>query len=160
MKLSTKGRYAVMAMADLAAASGGGPVTLAEIASRQSISLSYLEQLFAKLRRADVVTSVRGPGGGYRLSRQADEIRISDIITAVDEPLRATRCSNAKGCLADGRRCVTHDLWDELSRHIFLFLSSVTLEDVTQRRVQGSASGASGRLDRAVGLLMNHEAAE
>ncbi|WP_417470109.1 Rrf2 family transcriptional regulator [Maricaulis sp.] len=160
MKLSTKGRYAVMAMADLAAASGGGPVTLAEIASRQSISLSYLEQLFAKLRRADVVTSVRGPGGGYRLSRQAGEIRISDIIVAVDEPLRATRCSNAKGCLADGRRCVTHDLWDELSRHIFLFLSSVTLEDVTQRRVQGSASGASGRLDRAVSLLMNHEAAE
>jgi Rrf2 family iron-sulfur cluster assembly transcriptional regulator len=160
MKLSTKGRYAVMAMADLAAASGGGPVTLAEIASRQSISLSYLEQLFAKLRRAEVVSSVRGPGGGYRLSRDAREIRISDIITAVDEPLRATRCSNAKGCLADGRRCVTHDLWDELSRHIFLFLSSVTLEDVTERRVQGSASGASGRLERAVGLLMNHEAAE
>ena len=84
MKLSTKGRYAVMAMADLAAASAGGPVTLAEIASRQSISLSYLEQLFAKLRRAEVVSSVRGPGGGYRLSREAVEIRISDIIIAVD----------------------------------------------------------------------------
>ncbi|MGK0267299.1 MAG: Rrf2 family iron-sulfur cluster assembly transcriptional regulator [Maricaulis sp.] len=160
MKLSTKGRYAVMAMADLAAASAGSPVTLAEIASRQSISLSYLEQLFAKLRRAEVVSSVRGPGGGYRLSREAAEIRISDIITAVDEPLRATRCSNAKGCLADGRRCVTHDLWDELSRHIFLFLSSVTLEDVTERRLQGSASGAIGRLERAMGLDMNHQAAE
>ena len=160
MKLSTKGRYAVMAMADLAAASVGGPVTLADIASRQSISLSYLEQLFAKLRRAEVVTSVRGPGGGYRLSREPAEIRISDIITAVDEPLRATRCSNAKGCLADGRRCVTHDLWDELSRHIYLFLSSVTLEDVARRRVQGSASGASGRFDRAVSLMMSHEVAE
>jgi len=160
MKLSTKGRYAVMAMADLAAVSGGGPVTLADIASRQSISLSYLEQLFAKLRRAEVVTSVRGPGGGYRLSRGAAEIRISDIITAVDEPLRATRCSSAKGCLADGRRCVTHDLWDELGRHIFLFLSSVTLEDVTERRLLGSASGASGRLDRAPDLILDHEVAE
>jgi Rrf2 family transcriptional regulator, iron-sulfur cluster assembly transcription factor len=160
MKLSTKGRYAVMAMADLAAASADGPVTLAEIASRQSISLSYLEQLFAKLRRAGVVSSVRGPGGGYRLSREAVEIRISDIITAVDEPLRATRCSNAKGCLADGRRCVTHDLWDELSRHIFLFLSSVTLEDVIERRLQGSANGATGMLDRAFGLDMKHQAAE
>ena len=160
MKLSTKGRYAVMAMADLAAASAGGPVTLAQIASRQSISLSYLEQLFAKLRRAEVVSSVRGPGGGYRLGREAAEIRISDIITAVDEPLRATRCSNAKGCLADGRRCVTHDLWDELSRHIFLFLSSVTLEDVLERRLLGSASGAIGRLERAMDMDMKHEAAE
>ncbi len=160
MKLSTKGRYAVMAMADLAAASVGGPVTLAQIASRQSISLSYLEQLFAKLRRAEVVSSVRGPGGGYRLGREAAEIRISDIITAVDEPLRATRCSNAKGCLADGRRCVTHDLWDELSRHIFLFLNSVTLEDVLERRLLGSASGASGRLERAMGMDLKHEAAE
>ncbi|WP_339747210.1 Rrf2 family transcriptional regulator [uncultured Maricaulis sp.] len=160
MKLSTKGRYAVMAMADLAAASGDGPVTLADIASRQSISLSYLEQLFAKLRRAEVVSSVRGPGGGYRLSRAASEIRISDIISAVDEPLRATRCSNAKGCLADGRRCVTHDLWDELGRHIFLFLSSVSLEDVTERRLQGSASGATGRFERAISLGLNHQAAE
>lgn len=162
MKLSTKGRYAVMAMADLAAASGDGPVTLADIASRQSISLSYLEQLFAKLRRAEVVSSVRGPGGGYRLSRAASEIRISDIISAVDEPLRATRCSNAKGCLADGRRCVTHDLWDELGRHIFLFLSSVSLEDVTERRLQGSASGATGRFERAIslGLGLSHGAAE
>ena len=149
MKLSTKGRYAVMAMADLALASDDGPVTLSDIASRQSISLSYLEQLFAKLRRADVVSSIRGPGGGYRLSRKPSEIRISDIIVAVDEPLRATRCSDAKGCLADGRRCVTHDLWDELGRHIYLFLSSITLEDVLERRLLGAASGAVGRVERA-----------
>ena len=149
MKLSTKGRYAVMAMADLAQASDDGPVTLSDIASRQSISLSYLEQLFAKLRRADVVSSIHGPGGGYRLSRKPSEIRISDIIVAVDEPLRATRCSDAKGCLADGRRCVTHDLWDELGRHIYLFLSSITLEDVLERRLLGAASGALGRIERA-----------
>jgi Rrf2 family iron-sulfur cluster assembly transcriptional regulator len=149
MKLSTKGRYAVMAMADLALASDDGPVTLSDIASRQSISLSYLEQLFAKLRRADIVASIRGPGGGYKLSRKASEIRISDIIVAVDEPLRATRCSDAKGCLADGRRCITHDLWDELGRHIYLFLSSITLEDVLERRLLGAASGALGRVERA-----------
>lgn len=148
MKLSTKGRYAVMAMADLAQASSAGPVTLSDIASRQSISLSYLEQLFAKLRRADIVSSVRGPGGGYKLSRGVAETRISDIIMAVDEPLSATRCSDAKGCLADGRRCVTHDLWDELGRHIFLFLSSITLEDVLERRLFGAASGAVGRIER------------
>jgi len=149
MKLSTKGRYAVMAMADLAEASSDGPVTLSDIASRQSISLSYLEQLFAKLRRADIVASVRGPGGGYRLGRNAEEIRVSDIIMAVDEPLRATRCSQAKGCLADGKRCITHDLWDELSRHIYLFLNSITLEDVLERRIMGAASGALGLPDRA-----------
>lgn len=148
MKLSTKGRYAVMAMADLAQASSAGPVTLSDIASRQSISLSYLEQLFAKLRRADIVSSVRGPGGGYKLSRGIDETRISDIILAVDEPLSATRCSEAKGCLADGRRCITHDLWDELGRHIFLFLSSITLQDVLDRRLLGAASGAVGRIER------------
>ncbi|MBR9825496.1 MAG: Rrf2 family transcriptional regulator [Alphaproteobacteria bacterium] len=146
MKLSTKGRYAVMAMADLADACEEGPVTLSDIASRQSISLSYLEQLFAKLRRAEIVASVRGPGGGYKLGREADEIRVSDIILAVDEPLRATRCSEAKGCLADGRRCITHDLWDELSRHIYLFLNSITLSDVLEQRVMGSAVGAIGLL--------------
>lgn len=148
MKLSTKGRYAVMAMADLADAAESGPVTLSDIASRQSISLSYLEQLFAKLRRADIVSSVRGPGGGYKLSRTPSQIRISDIILAVDEPLRATRCSEAKGCLSDGRRCITHDLWDELGRHIYLYLSSVTLDDVLERRLFGSAAGATGRLER------------
>jgi Rrf2 family iron-sulfur cluster assembly transcriptional regulator len=160
MKLSTKGRYAVMAMADLANASGDGPVTLSDIASRQSISLSYLEQLFAKLRRADIVSSIRGPGGGYRLSREPGDIRISDIIVAVDEPLRATRCSQTKGCLADGRRCVTHDLWDELGRHIFLFLSSITLEDVLERRLLGAATGATGRMGHGAAGRHEHAAAE
>jgi Rrf2 family iron-sulfur cluster assembly transcriptional regulator len=144
MKLSTKGRYAVMAVADLAQVNGSSPVTLSDIASRQDISLSYLEQLFAMLRRAEIVKSVRGPGGGYILNRSAAEIRISDIILAVDEPLNATRCENAKGCLAEGRRCMTHDLWDELGRHIFLFLNSISLEDVMANRVIGSASGAAG----------------
>ncbi len=148
MKLSTKGRYAVMAMADLADATNDGPVTLSDIASRQSISLSYLEQLFAKLRRAEIVASIRGPGGGYKLGREAAEIRVSDIIMAVDEPLRATRCSEAKGCLKDGRRCITHDLWDELSRHIYLFLNSISLEDVLEKRVMGAATGALQMLDR------------
>lgn len=142
MKLSTKGRYAVMAMADLASHPEGRPVPLADIASRQEISLSYLEQLFARLRRAGIVKAVRGPGGGYRLAREAADTRISDIILAVDEPVDITRCQHmAKGCMETGQRCITHDLWDELSRHIHLYLSSVSLEDVTRRRIAGSASG-------------------
>jgi Rrf2 family transcriptional regulator, iron-sulfur cluster assembly transcription factor len=144
MKLSTKGRYAVMAMADLARKSVRRPVTLADIASRQSISLSYLEQLFARLRKAELVESVRGPGGGYSLARAAEEIRIFDIMSAVDESVDITRCEGeAKGCMDDGRRCITHDLWDELSRHIYLFLGSITLEDVIAGRVMGSARGAN-----------------
>ena len=139
MKLSTKGRYAVMAMADLARYGGKKPVSLGEIASRQEISLSYLEQLFAKLRRAGIVKSVRGPGGGYHLARDADEIQVADIILAVDEPLKATRCKigSAEGCLGNGTRCITHDLWDELSRQIHLFLSEVSLGDVIHRRILG-----------------------
>ena len=144
MKLSTKGRYAVMAMADLARRSVKSPVTLADIASRQSISLSYLEQLFARLRKAELVESVRGPGGGYTLARAAENIRVYDIMAAVDESLDVTRCEGeAKGCMEDGRRCITHDLWDELSRHIYLFLGSITLEDVIAGRVMGAARGAN-----------------
>jgi Rrf2 family iron-sulfur cluster assembly transcriptional regulator len=140
MKLSSKGRYAVMAMADLAREGADGPVTLAEIASRQEISQSYLEQLFARLRRAGVVQSVRGPGGGYRLARPADEIDIAAIILAVDEPVRAVRCEGgAKGCLSSGERCLTHDLWEELGQQIHLFLASVTLHDVVTRQVIGAA---------------------
>lgn len=140
MKISTKGRYAVMAMVDLAEAARERPVPLGDIASRQEISLSYLEQLFAKLRKAGVVKAVRGPGGGYRLARPAADTRIADIMLAVEEPVDVTRCRHAaKGCLERGRRCVTHDLWDELSRHIHLFLSGVSLEDVLQRRVMGAA---------------------
>jgi Rrf2 family transcriptional regulator, iron-sulfur cluster assembly transcription factor len=143
MRLSTKGRYAVMAMADLAQyGEGSRPVSLADIAQRQEISLSYLEQLFAKLRRGGLVRSVRGPGGGYRLSRPSAEIRIADIIVAVDEPITATRCrtGSPKGCAATGMRCVTHDLWEELGRQIHVFLSSVSLGDVVEKRVLGRAA--------------------
>ena len=138
MKLSTKGRYAVMAMVDLAHTSQGAPVALAEIAERQDISLSYLEQLFAKLRRHALVRSVRGPGGGYLLAKPAADTWISDIIRAVDEPIRATRCApgSPQGCTLKGTRCMTHDLWQALGEQIGVFLASVSLEDVCQRRIQ------------------------
>ena len=128
-----------MAMVDLAQHSDGKPVALADIAARQEISLSYLEQLFAKLRRGGQVTSVRGPGGGYLLAHDAANTRISDIILAVEEPIRATRCKpgSPRGCTGTQGRCVTHDLWEELSNQIHLFLSSVTLADVCERRVLG-----------------------
>ena len=139
MKLSTKGRYAVMAMVDLARQGANGPVTLAEIAERQDISLSYLEQLFGKLRKGAQVKSVRGPGGGYMLMRHPSEMQIADIIVAVDEPIKATRCApgSPEGCRADKSRCLTHDLWEELGNHIFLFLSSVSLDDVIEDRLLG-----------------------
>ncbi|MEQ9815682.1 MAG: Rrf2 family transcriptional regulator [Azospirillaceae bacterium] len=139
MKLSTKGRYAVMAMVDLARYAQGRPIALAEIAERQEISLSYLEQLFAKLRRSGLVRSVRGPGGGYLVGRPARELRVADIILAVDEPIRATRCTpgSGAGCHSDKSRCLTHDLWEELGHQIHRFLSAVTLEDVIERRVVG-----------------------
>jgi Rrf2 family iron-sulfur cluster assembly transcriptional regulator len=133
-----------MAMVDLAKHSGGRPVCLGEIAERQEISLSYLEQLFAKLRKAGLVKSVRGPGGGYLLAFPAAATRIADIILAVDEPIRATRCSpgSPAGCKADKSRCLTHDLWEELGNQIHLFLSSVSLADVCERRVLGAAGRA------------------
>lgn len=139
MNLSTKGRYAVMAMVDLARNADGKPVALNEIAQRQEISLSYLEQLFARLRRGGLVVSARGPGGGYKLAHPADETRISDIMLAVDEPLKATRCElgSPKGCTGQQGRCVTHDLWEELGRQIHIFLSSVTIADVVNKRVLG-----------------------
>src|ERR1700749_3943921 len=146
MRLSTKVRYAVMAMADLAghapeSNNQSKPFALADIAERQDISLSYLEQLFAKLRRGGLGTSVRGPGGGYRLSRPSSELRIADIIVAVDEPIAATRCKtgSAKGCTKTGARCVNHDLWEELGQQIHVFLSSVSLADVVEKRVLGRA---------------------
>lgn len=142
MRLSTKGRYAVMAMADLAGHDDGArAVSLADIARRQEISLSYLEQLFAKLRRHELVKSVRGPGGGYRLTRPAEDMRVADIILAVDEPIRATRClpGSAKGCTGTTLRCVAHDLWEELGQQIHVFLSSISLADVVERRVLGRA---------------------
>ena len=141
MRLSTKGRYAVMAMVDLAKHSQGSPIALAEIAERQEISLSYLEQLFAKLRAANLVKSVRGPGGGYLLAYHRDDTRIADIILAVDEPIHAVRCTpgGATGCRIDRSRCLTHDLWEELSNQIHLYLSSVSLGDVCERRVLGTS---------------------
>jgi Rrf2 family iron-sulfur cluster assembly transcriptional regulator len=142
MELSTKGRYAVMAMVDLAKQGGEArSVSLSDIAARQEISQSYLEQLFARLRRAGLVVSARGPGGGYRLSRPASQIGVGDIMRAVEEPLRVTRCDAQvrAGCLAGERRCATHDLWDELSRHIAMFLGAVSIADVVDRRVAGRA---------------------
>lgn len=143
MKLSTKGRYAVMAMVDLATHSQGKPIALADVADRQEISLSYLEQLFGRLRRNHLVKSVRGPGGGYLLARAPMEIRVADVIMAVDEPIKATRCTpgSPSGCHGRQQRCLTHDLWEELGNQIYLFLNSVSLEDVATRRVLG-ASGA------------------
>ncbi len=141
MRLSTKGRYAVMAMVDLASHSGGKPVALADIADRQEISLSYLEQLFGKLRKGGLVKSVRGPGGGYLLAREPGETRVSDIIMAVDELIKATRCTpgSPSGCHLNKSRCMTHDLWEELGNQIYLYLSSVTVADIVDRRVLGSS---------------------
>lgn len=150
MRLSTKGRYAVMAMVDLAkqqsgAEDGDRAVSLAEIAARQEISLSYLEQLFARLRRHDLVKSARGPGGGYRLARPASETSVADIVLAVDEPLRATRCTghgSPRGCMVAGARCITHDLWEEMGRQIHSYLSSVSLADVLTGRLRPGAETA------------------
>lgn len=145
MRLSTKGRYAVMAMTDLARREGEKAVALAEIAARQDISLAYLEQLFARLRRSGLVASVRGPGGGYRLARSAAETSIADIVLAVDEPLRATRCAGlaGKGCMPGGERCLTHDLWEAMGRQIEGWLASVSLEDVAEGRLKPSPAEAA-----------------
>ena len=135
MKMSTKGRYAVMAMIDIGEHSAGQPVSLAEIADRQDISQEYLEQLFGKLRKAGLVDSARGPGGGYRLAREASDIAVADIIVAVDEPLRVTRCEGdaVDGCVK-GQKCCAHDLWSSLGRQMMYFLGSITLDDVVSRR--------------------------
>jgi len=130
-----------MAMVDLATQSDGKPIALADVAERQEISLSYLEQLFGRLRRNQLVKSVRGPGGGYLLARDAAEIRVADVIMAVDEPIKATRCTpgSPSGCQGRQQRCLTHDLWEELGNQIYLFLSSVSLDDVATRRVLGAS---------------------
>jgi Rrf2 family iron-sulfur cluster assembly transcriptional regulator len=132
MRLSTKGRYAVTAMMDLAIHDRFGPVTLAEISQCQGISLSYLEQLFAKLRKKALVEGVRGPGGGYRLAQTPDKITVADIISAVDEKVDATRCAGREDCY-EGRRCLTHELWSELSDQIFSFLKGITLAQFVER---------------------------
>ncbi|QZA80588.1 Fe-S cluster assembly transcriptional regulator IscR [Deefgea piscis] len=133
MRLTTKGRFAVTAMLDLALRQAGGPVTLAGISERQHISLSYLEQLFGKLRRRELVESVRGPGGGYCLARPAGKINVAEIIQAVDEPIDATQCGGKENCRDEGR-CMTHDLWSDLSSTIYDYLSGVTLGDLIDKQ--------------------------
>ncbi len=133
MRLTTKGRFAVTAMLDLAMRDANGPVTLAGISERQGISLSYLEQLFGKLRRAELVESVRGPGGGYCLARLVEDITVADIIIAVDEPLDATQCGGHENC-HDNHRCMTHDLWTDLNKTIFAYLANVTLASLVDKQ--------------------------
>jgi Rrf2 family iron-sulfur cluster assembly transcriptional regulator len=135
MRLTTKGRFAVTAMIDVAMHGTKGPVTLAGVSERQQISLSYLEQLFGKLRRHGLVDSVRGPGGGYRLARGAETVSVADVIVAVDEPIDATQCGGRENCL-DDRRCMTHELWSALNGHIFEFLRGVTLAELVRQQQQ------------------------
>jgi Rrf2 family iron-sulfur cluster assembly transcriptional regulator len=140
MKLTSKGRYAVTAMLDLALHANQGPVTLAAISERQGISLSYLEQLFTRLRRNGLVSSTRGPGGGYLLSGDAADIAIADVVTAVDETVNATRCGGEENC-QDGQRCLTHDLWTELSDQIFTFLNEISLAQLVEQGVTRRGAG-------------------
>ncbi|WP_395684808.1 Rrf2 family transcriptional regulator [Aestuariivirga sp.] len=149
MKMSTKGRYAVMAMIDIAVHSGGEPVSLAEIAERQDISHEYLEQLFGRLRKAKLVESARGPGGGYRLARDKSMIPVAEIIAAVDEELQFTRCEGdaVEGCVK-GERCNAHDLWSSLGRQMMYFLSSISLEDVVEKRNLALAATIKQAKDR------------
>ena len=132
MKLTTKGRYAVTAMLDLALHAQEGPVPLADISQRQGISLSYLEQLFAKLRKQGLVDGARGPGGGYRLSRDSNEIAVADVVTAIDEKVDATRCGGMGNC-QDGKPCLTHELWSDLSRQLYEFLENISLGQLVER---------------------------
>jgi len=160
MKLTSKGRYAVTAMLDLALHSENGPVTLAAISERQGISLSYLEQLFTRLRKHGLVSSTRGPGGGYSLSRSAAEIPVAAVVTAVDESVDATRCGGRGDC-HDGRRCLTHDLWTELSDQIHVFLSEISLGQlVEQGRAKQSAMKDAAGQGIAVDLAATGRAAD
>ena len=140
MRLTTKGRFAVTAMIDLALRQDKGPVTLSAISQRQEISLSYLEQLFGKLRRHEIVESVRGPGGGYTLARRAEDVTVADIIIAVDEPLDATQCGGKENCHGSshehGSRCMTHDLWSTLNAKMVEYLDSVSLKDLVDQQKQ------------------------
>ncbi|MGD9649583.1 MAG: Rrf2 family transcriptional regulator [Dongiaceae bacterium] len=152
MKLGTKGRYAVMAMADLANQAGSDPVPLAGIAARQEIPVAYLEQLFAKLSRCQLVKSHRGPGGGVSLGKRPADITIAAIVAAVGEEVRATRCNGEAdhGCRGDKTRCATHDLWADLGEHIHSYLSSITLYDVVQGRLSAGACVKVAEIAEAV----------
>ena len=142
MRMTTKGRFAVTAMLDLALNQGARPVTLAGISRRQGISLSYLEQLFGKLRRHSLVDSVRGPGGGYTLAKQSENMSVAEIIIAVDEPIDATQCGGKENCREEGR-CMTHDLWATLNEKMYDYLASVKLSDLMETHKRNSE--ASGR---------------
>jgi len=146
MRLTTKGRYAVTAVLDLALHQHTGPVSLAAISERQDISLSYLEQLFAKLRRNNIVSSTRGPGGGYKLAGDVDSVSVSDIILAVDESCKVVDCSDSEGCNT-GYQCLTHDLWEELSNEIRTFLDGITLSEIMS---QQTTHEVKSRQDKAV----------
>jgi Rrf2 family iron-sulfur cluster assembly transcriptional regulator len=154
MRLTTKGRFAVTAMIDLALRQDKGPVTLAGISRRQEISLSYLEQLFGKLRRHEIVESVRGPGGGYNLARRAVDVTVADIIIAVDEPLDATQCGGKENCRSadheGGMRCMTHDLWSTLNAKMVEYLDSVSLKDLVDQQKQKTAE------QRVVSIVRPH----
>ncbi|MFP8966700.1 Fe-S cluster assembly transcriptional regulator IscR [Pokkaliibacter sp. CJK22405] len=151
MRLTTKGRYAVTAMLDLALHRGKGPTCLADISERQGISLSYLEQLFAKLRRHDLVRSVRGPGGGYQLSRDIGQIYVAQVVDAVNETVDATGCKGQGGCQQMGETCLTHHLWSDLSDQIHHFLSGISLADLVARRdVQAAAERQERRINGAL----------
>lgn len=145
MRLTTKGRYAVTAMLDLAIHATESPVPLADISQRQGISLSYLEQLFARLRRQGLVKSARGPGGGYRLNREADDITIVEVLNAIDEKIDATRCGG-KGDCQDGQACLTHDLWADLSKQIADFLGGISLGELMERRSTREVSARQDKL--------------
>jgi len=151
MRLTTKGRYAVTAMLDLAIHFEEGPITLADISQRQCISLSYLEQLFAKLRRQGLVESTRGPGGGYRLSRNPLEIPVADVILAVDEKVETTRCGGLANC-QDDEQCLTHELWAELSQQIYQFLCGISLGNLVEREGVRGVAERQQRLQNKVTL--------
>ena len=158
MRLTTKGRYAVTAMLDLAFHDSDGPITLADIAHRQGISLSYLEQLFSRLRKKSLVKSVRGPGGGYVLARKVANIHVAEVIAAVDERVDTTRCGGAHNC-QDNERCLTHDLWHDLSDRIYDYLNQISLQDLmAQRGVQKVAERQDG-LHKAFKVEMDVEKA-
>ncbi len=158
MRLTTKGRFAVTAMIDLAMRQHGGPVTLAGISERQHISLSYLEQLFGKLRRRELVSSVRGPGGGYCLTKGLEAISVADIIHAVDESLDATLCGGKRDCSEDQRVCMTHDLWTSLNKKMFEYLDSVSLANLVAQQQQRAASAVLHD-ERSVQRLQDPETA-
>jgi len=154
MRLTTKGRFAVTAMIDLGLRQDAGPVTLAAISQRQQISLSYLEQLFGKLRRNELVESTRGPGGGYTLARKASDITVAQIIVSVDEPIDATQCAGKENCLGEGARCMTHDLWASLNVHMVQFLESVSLQKlVDDQLAKGLMVEDKPSLKRAISAM-------